>query len=179
MRCVNDDIAKRIGGHSMFIVAAQAVAEQVTGRVTSGEIVTQIQLGGSGTDSLVRILHAQPASPVSTGQLRPLWPALAARRPASVSARRFHFAKRGLDRDMGARPQSPSGARRSTSRALRLRRMAGSGSRPLCSRHPTNVMTRLGSCPTYSPLKSGYDRFFGSFGGSADYFNHGPDAPCR
>ena len=101
MRRVNDDIAKRIGGHSMFIVAAQAVAEQVTGRVTSGEIVTQIQLGGSGTDSLVRILHAQPASPV------------------------------------------------------------------------------LGSCPTYSPLKSGYDRFFGSFGGSADYFNHGPDAPCR
>ena len=36
MRCVNDDIAKRIGGHSMFIVAAQAVAEQVTGRVVYG-----------------------------------------------------------------------------------------------------------------------------------------------
>ena len=33
---------------------------------TSGEIVTQIQLGGSSTDSLVRILHAQPGSPVST-----------------------------------------------------------------------------------------------------------------
>ena len=29
----------------------------------SGEIVTQIQIGGSSTDSLVRILHAQPASP--------------------------------------------------------------------------------------------------------------------
>ena len=29
---------------------------------TSGNIVTQIQLGGSRTDSLVRILHAQPAS---------------------------------------------------------------------------------------------------------------------
>jgi hypothetical protein len=29
---------------------------------TSGEIVTQIQLGGSRTDSLVRILHAQPRS---------------------------------------------------------------------------------------------------------------------
>ena len=28
----------------------------------SGEIVTQIQLGGSSTDSLVRILHAQPRS---------------------------------------------------------------------------------------------------------------------
>jgi hypothetical protein len=39
---------------------------------TSGDIVTQIQLGGSRTDSLVRILHAQPGSPVATGQLRPL-----------------------------------------------------------------------------------------------------------
>jgi CheY-like chemotaxis protein len=29
---------------------------------TSGDIVTQIQLGGSRTDSLVRILHAQPRS---------------------------------------------------------------------------------------------------------------------
>ena len=29
------------------------------------EVVTQIQLGGSRTDSLVRILHAQPGSPVS------------------------------------------------------------------------------------------------------------------
>ena len=28
----------------------------------SGEIVTQIQLGGASTDSLVRILHAQPGS---------------------------------------------------------------------------------------------------------------------
>jgi arylsulfatase A-like enzyme len=34
----------------------------------------------------------------------------------------------------------------------------------------------LGLLPDYSPLKSGYDRFFGIFGGSADYFNHGPDA---
>jgi arylsulfatase A-like enzyme len=33
----------------------------------------------------------------------------------------------------------------------------------------------LGFLPDYSPLKSGYDRFFGIFGGAADYFNHGPD----
>ena len=33
--------------------------------LTSGEIVTQIQLGGSRTDSLVQILHAQPRSLVS------------------------------------------------------------------------------------------------------------------
>src|SRR5216684_2914209 len=34
----------------------------------------------------------------------------------------------------------------------------------------------LGFPPDYSPLKSGYDRFFGIFGGAADYFNHGADA---
>jgi arylsulfatase A-like enzyme len=34
----------------------------------------------------------------------------------------------------------------------------------------------LGFLPDYGPLKSGYDRFFGIFGGAADYFNHGPDA---
>jgi arylsulfatase A-like enzyme len=34
----------------------------------------------------------------------------------------------------------------------------------------------LGFLPDYSPLKSGYDRFFGILGGAADYFNHGPDA---
>ncbi len=34
----------------------------------------------------------------------------------------------------------------------------------------------LGFLPDFSPLKSGYDRFFGIFGGAADYFNHGPDA---
>src|SRR5262249_19365880 len=34
----------------------------------------------------------------------------------------------------------------------------------------------LGFLPDYSPLKSGYDRFFGIFSGAADYFNHGPDA---
>lgn len=31
----------------------------------------------------------------------------------------------------------------------------------------------LGSLPDYSPLKSGYDHFFGVWGGYADYFNHG------
>ena len=34
----------------------------------------------------------------------------------------------------------------------------------------------LGFLPDFSPLKSGYDRFFGIFGGAADYFNHGADA---
>jgi len=33
----------------------------------------------------------------------------------------------------------------------------------------------LGYLPDYSPLKSGYDRFFGIFSGAADYFNHGFD----
>jgi arylsulfatase A-like enzyme len=31
----------------------------------------------------------------------------------------------------------------------------------------------LGFLPDFSPLKSGYDQFFGIFGGGADYFNHG------
>ena len=39
---------------------------------TSGEIVTQIQLGGSTTDSLVRILHAQPGSRSARAPLRPV-----------------------------------------------------------------------------------------------------------
>jgi arylsulfatase A-like enzyme len=33
----------------------------------------------------------------------------------------------------------------------------------------------LGFLPDFSPLKSGYDHFFGIFGGAADYFNHGVD----
>src|SRR5499427_522777 len=34
----------------------------------------------------------------------------------------------------------------------------------------------LGFLPDFSPLKSGYDHFFGVFPGAADYFNHGPNA---
>jgi len=34
----------------------------------------------------------------------------------------------------------------------------------------------LGFLPDFSPLKSGYDHFFGIFGGAADYFNHGPQS---
>ena len=38
----------------------------------------------------------------------------------------------------------------------------------------------LGFLPDFSPLKSGYDQFFGIFGCCADYFNHGADrAPYR
>jgi arylsulfatase A-like enzyme len=33
----------------------------------------------------------------------------------------------------------------------------------------------LGFLPDFSPLRSGYDHFFGIFGGAADYFNHGAD----
>jgi arylsulfatase A-like enzyme len=35
----------------------------------------------------------------------------------------------------------------------------------------------LGYLPDFSPLKSGYDHFFGIFGGNADYFNHGSRSP--
>jgi arylsulfatase A-like enzyme len=34
----------------------------------------------------------------------------------------------------------------------------------------------LGPLPDFSPLKSGYDQFFGIFDGAADYFNHGANA---
>lgn len=34
----------------------------------------------------------------------------------------------------------------------------------------------LGFLPEFSPLKSGYDKFFGIFAGAADYFKHGPGA---
>lgn len=32
----------------------------------------------------------------------------------------------------------------------------------------------LGSLPTFGPLKSGYQRFFGNYGGAIDYFTHKP-----
>ncbi len=32
----------------------------------------------------------------------------------------------------------------------------------------------LGSLPTFGPLKSGYNRFFGNYGGAIDYFTHKP-----
>ena len=35
----------------------------------------------------------------------------------------------------------------------------------------------LGFLPDFSPLKSGYDHFFGAFGGTTDYFNHGSKSP--
>src|SRR5262245_49784233 len=34
----------------------------------------------------------------------------------------------------------------------------------------------LGFLPDFSPIKSGYDKFFGIYSGAADYFNHGADA---
>lgn len=35
----------------------------------------------------------------------------------------------------------------------------------------------LGALPAFSPNKSGYDHFFGTWFGAADYFNHGPSSP--
>ena len=35
----------------------------------------------------------------------------------------------------------------------------------------------LGFLPDFSPLKSGYDHFFGIFPGASDYFNHGSKSP--
>ena len=35
----------------------------------------------------------------------------------------------------------------------------------------------LGKPPKFGPLKSGYDRFFGMYGGYSFYFGHGKDDP--
>jgi arylsulfatase A-like enzyme len=48
-------------------------------------------------------------------------------------------------------------------------RMAGYGTTLIGKWH-------LGFLPDFSPLKSGYDHFYGIFGGAADYFNHGSDS---
>jgi arylsulfatase A-like enzyme len=37
----------------------------------------------------------------------------------------------------------------------------------------------LGFLPNFSPLKSGYESFYGTFGGGADYFNHGHQSKTR
>lgn len=37
----------------------------------------------------------------------------------------------------------------------------------------------LGFLPNFSPLKSGYDHFYGIFGGGADYFNHGKESNTK
>jgi arylsulfatase A-like enzyme len=42
--------------------------------------------------------------------------------------------------------------------------------------HPGGRPRLLGFLPDFSPIKSGYDHFYGIFGGAADYFNHGADA---
>ena len=34
----------------------------------------------------------------------------------------------------------------------------------------------LGSLPNFGPLKSGYEQFFGNYGGDVDYFTHRPEA---
>jgi arylsulfatase A-like enzyme len=37
----------------------------------------------------------------------------------------------------------------------------------------------LGTLPHYGPLKSGYDRFFGNYGGALDYFTHKPSVGAQ
>ncbi|HVW71368.1 MAG TPA: sulfatase-like hydrolase/transferase [Steroidobacteraceae bacterium] len=37
----------------------------------------------------------------------------------------------------------------------------------------------LGSLPNFGPLKSGYEEFFGNYGGDVDYFTHKPEADAK
>src|SRR5262245_2483431 len=75
----------------------------------------------------------------------------------------------GLEEPINAATPRASGRPPSHATLPSLRRKAGDGTSLVGKWH-------LGFLPDYSPLKSGYDRFFGIFGGAADYFNHGPDA---
>src|SRR5262245_66582431 len=59
-----------------------------------------------------------------------------------------------------------------SSRPAGIRRFGGAK----LGRNPMSLHTHLGFLPDFSPLKSGYDHFFGIYGCCADYFNHGPDA---
>ena len=69
-------------------------------------------------------------------------------------------------------------------RSINLKSPKGAGLPPAIQRSPsifkqagygTTLVGKwhLGFLPDFSPLKSGFDHFFGIWGGSADYFNHG------
>jgi len=76
----------------------------------------------------------------------------------------------GLEEPLGDTARPASACRLATRPCRRSSRKAGYGTTLVGKWH-------LGYLPDFSPLKSGYDHFFGIFGGSADYFNHGSKSP--
>src|SRR5215468_9199411 len=91
-----------------------------------------------------------------------------ATRTALITGRYQYRLPVGLEEPIGAATPKDIGLPPSHPTLPSLLRQAGYGTTLVGKWH-------LGFLPDFSPLKSGYDHFFGIFGGAADYFNHGAD----
>jgi arylsulfatase A-like enzyme len=91
-----------------------------------------------------------------------------ATRTALITGRYQYRLTVGLEEPMNASSPKDIGLPASHPTLPSLLKKAGYGTTLVGKWH-------LGFLPDYSPLKSGYDHFFGIFGGAADYFNHGSD----
>jgi arylsulfatase A-like enzyme len=91
-----------------------------------------------------------------------------ATRTALITGRYQYRLTVGLEEPIGAATPRNIGLPPSHPTLPSLLRSAGYGTTLVGKWH-------LGFLPDFSPLRSGYDHFFGIFGGAADYFNHGAD----
>jgi arylsulfatase A-like enzyme len=96
-------------------------------------------------------------------------PVCSATRVALITGRYQHRLAVGLEEPIGPRSPRNAGLPPSHPTLPSLLKKVGYGTALVGKWH-------LGSLPDFSPLKSGYDHFFGVFPGAADYFNHGPNA---
>jgi len=98
-------------------------------------------------------------------------PDCSATRVALITGRYQYRLAVGLEEPISPPPLSPKDAGLPPSHPTlpSLLKKAGYGTALVGKWH-------LGNLPNFSPLKSGYDHFFGIFGSAADYFNHGAGA---
>jgi arylsulfatase A-like enzyme len=96
-------------------------------------------------------------------------PVCSATRTALITGRYQYRLAVGIEEPINASTPKDIGLPPSHPTLPSLLRKAGYGTTLVGKWH-------LGFLPEFSPLKSGYDHFFGIFGGAADYFNHGPNA---
>ena len=96
-------------------------------------------------------------------------PVCSATRTALITGRYQYRLPVGLEEPIGPLTPKDIGLPPSHPTLPSLLRKAGYGTALVGKWH-------LGYLPDFSPLKSGYDQFFGILGGAADYFNHGADA---